>query len=311
MPAAIDGLPIFHPIRFRRESITTGSIDSEGSMGSAVLEAILPAVNVVVEDALPVKVGNARVVRSCSTKNCRPAKVRGGRIEIKRESEGVLVAGKCEPVPHPTAHAKSANQTEIPPTPGELVLREFDALYAKYQRRVYRQCFRMVRNQDEAEDMTQEVFLLLFRKAHTFRGESNFTTWLHRLTVNTVLMRLRTNRRWRERVSSLDVVLGPAHDASENSTLASTLPAPPTSTVERIGLDTAIGQLSSGYRQIFLLHDEEGYRHDEIGRLLGISEGTSKSQLHKARSRLRKLIKSGSTRSESVSPPAMDEGYAA
>ena len=195
-------------------------------------------------------------------------------------------------------------QADIPPSPGQLLLQEFDAVYAKYQRRVYRQCFRMVRNQEDAEDLTQEVFLLLFRKAHTFRGESHFTTWLHRLTVNTVLMRLRSHRRWRETVTSLDVVPGPDQDGGENPTLASALPAPPTSTVDKIGLDIAISQLSSGYREVFLLHDAEGYRHDEIAKILGISEGTSKSQLHKARFRLRKLVESGSIRAVAFLPPA-------
>jgi RNA polymerase sigma-70 factor (ECF subfamily) len=148
----------------------------------------------------------------------------------------------------------------------------------------------MLGNPEDAEDLTQEVFLQLFRKAHTFRGEANFSTWLHRLTVNTVLMQLRRRRRWREAVTSLDVAPGAGEAVSDILTMVSALPAPATSTPDKITLDIAIAQLSSGYREIFLLHDLEGYRHDEIARLLGISEGTSKSQLHKARLRLRALI---------------------
>ncbi|MGO8791962.1 MAG: RNA polymerase sigma factor [Terriglobia bacterium] len=185
----------------------------------------------------------------------------------------------------------------VPESPGEALLGEFDALYHTYRRRVYRQCFRMLANAEDAEDLTQEVFLQVFRKAHTFRGEANFSTWLHRLTVNTVLMRLRRHRRWREDVTSMDVAPGSDQEVSDVLTMMGALPAQSTSTLDRIGLDSAIAQLSSGYKEIFLLHDLEGYRHDEIGRLLGITEGTSKSQLHKARLRLRELIGSPSGRS--------------
>jgi len=181
-------------------------------------------------------------------------------------------------------------QEPIPPSPGEALLKEYDALYQKYQRRVYRQCFRMLGNPEDAEDVTQEVFLQLFRKANTFRGEANFSTWLHRLTVNTVLMQMRRHRRWRGAVTSLDAA--PASEEGVNEVLrrVNALAGTATNRLDKIGLDVAIAQLSSGYQEIFLLHDVEGYRHDEIAKLLGISEGTSKSQLHKARLRLRALI---------------------
>lgn len=191
-------------------------------------------------------------------------------------------------------------QSPIPLTPGEALLREFDVLYDKYQRRVYRQCFRMLGNAEDAEDLAQEVFLQLFRKAHTFRGESSFSTWLHRLTVNTVLMRLRRHRRWREVVTSMDVAPGAHQEVSDVPTKVRALSAPATDTLDRISLDVAIAQLSSGYKEIFLLHDLEGYRHDEIAKLLGITEGTSKSQLHKARLRLRELIESAGGRGEGM-----------
>ncbi len=177
-----------------------------------------------------------------------------------------------------------------PPSPGEAVLQEFNPLYRKYVRRVYRQCYRMLGNHEDAEDLTQEVFFQLYRKAHTFRGEANFSTWLYRLTVNTVLMQLRRRRRWRDTVTSLDVPPGSDDAVSDVLTMAATPASPATTMLEKISLDSAIAQLSSGYKEIFLLHDQEGYRHDEIAKLLGISEGTSKSQLHKARNRLRTLM---------------------
>lgn len=212
--------------------------------------------------------------------------------------------GSFFPLPHdpgtgaapPQANAGASPQSwpsprpPVPQSPGAALIKEFDVLHHKYERRVYRQCYRMLGNPEDAEDLTQEVFLQLFRKAHTFRGEANFSTWLHRLTVNTVLMRLRRYRRWREAVTSVDVAPGADEAVSDILTTVSALPAPATSPLDKISLDVAIAQLSSGYQEIFLLHDLEGYRHDEIAQLLGISEGTSKSQLHKARLRLRTLM---------------------
>ena len=118
-----------------------------------------------------------------------------------------------------SGHSWLSSQSRIPQSPGSALVGEFDALYHKYERRVYRQCYRMLGNPDDAEDMTQEVFLQLFRKAHTFRGEANFSTWLHRLTVNTVLMQLRRHRRWREAVTSLDVAPGAEEGVSDILTI--------------------------------------------------------------------------------------------
>lgn len=211
-------------------------------------------------------------------------------------------AGNNESFPHSGGPAAPwpGGQPGAPVPPGVEMRREFDQLYHKYVRRVYRQCFRMLHNQEDAEDLTQEVFLQLYRKIHTFRGDSNFSTWLHRLTVNTVLMRMRRNRSWRETVTSLDAAAGPDEGASEVLSLAGLLAAPPLNRVDKISLDVAIAQLSSGYREVFLLHDAEGYRHHEIAGMLGISEGTSKSQLHKARLKLRELMGFSGSRAEGV-----------
>jgi RNA polymerase sigma-70 factor (ECF subfamily) len=135
----------------------------------------------------------------------------------------------------------------------------------------------------QAEDMTQEVFLQLFRKIGSFRGDSAFTTWLHRLTVNQVLMH------FRKRGVKLE-------HTSQEGDFTNVVETPLQSTrrismVDRIDLDKAISELPPGYRTVFLLHDVEGYEHEEISRLLKVSVGTSKSQLHKARMRLRDLLK--------------------
>lgn len=178
--------------------------------------------------------------------------------------------------------------TEVPrPDPTEP---QMDALFRTYRRRVYRQCLRMLRNEADAEDMTQEVFLRLLQKVHTFRGESSFSTWLHRLTRNLVLMELRKQGR---RPALASYAGSPAEGEEDHATeheLENLVPARASGIMERLSLNLALAQLPAGYRQIFALHDEEGYGHLEIAKFLGVSPGTSKSQLHKARFRLRTLI---------------------
>ncbi len=159
----------------------------------------------------------------------------------------------------------------------------FEVLYERHNRRVYSLCLRMTQNSSEAEDLAQEVFIQLFRKIGSFRGESAFTTWLHRLTVNQVLMHFRKRGVKMEQTTEdgetpIQVVLG-----TENP-----LQMP---VVDRIALDKAISQLPPGYRTVFILHDVEGHEHEEIARMLGCSVGTSKSQLHKARMKLRTLLR--------------------
>ncbi|MBI3651864.1 MAG: RNA polymerase sigma factor [Acidobacteria bacterium] len=158
----------------------------------------------------------------------------------------------------------------------------FEELYRKHYRRVYSICLRMTGNVAEAEDLTQEVFIQLHRKLGSFRGESAFTTWLHRLTVNQVLMHFRK----RSVKSELTTDDGEMPDSIDPDTInPEAMPI-----IDRIALETAIAQLPPGYRTAFVLHDVEGYEHEEIARILGCSPGTSKSQLHKARLKLRRLI---------------------
>ena len=164
-------------------------------------------------------------------------------------------------------------------------MQAFEELFRLHRRLVYGLSLRMTQDVSEAEDITQEVFVLLLRKVGGYRGEANFTTWLHRLTVNQVLMRFRRNKARRE--DALEDEEGqqpqePWHAASPKATQL----------IDRITLESAIAQLPPGYRAAFILHDVEGYDHEEVARLLGCAVGTSKSQLHKARTKLRKILAS-------------------
>ena len=131
--------------------------------------------------------------------------------------------------------------------------------------------------------MTQDVFVLVFRKLGTFRGESAFTTWLHRLTVNQVLMHFRKNHVRKEQLTE-DGEMPAGIMVDLNRLNRSPV-------LDRLALDEAIAQLPQGYRLVFVLHDVEGLEHSEIASLLGCSIGTSKSQLHRARMRMRLLLK--------------------
>lgn len=162
----------------------------------------------------------------------------------------------------------------------------FETLYNLHKRRVYSLCLRMTSNAAEAEDLTQEAFMQLFRKIATFRGESAFSTWLHRMAVNVVLMQLRKK--------GLPVV--PLEDdiETEEETPKKDFGAQDLAlegSIDRLRLQNAIGKLPPGYRTIFVLHDVEGYEHNEIAELVGCSIGNSKSQLHKARMKLRELLR--------------------
>jgi RNA polymerase sigma-70 factor, ECF subfamily len=162
----------------------------------------------------------------------------------------------------------------------------FEALYNLHKRRVYSLCLRMVSNPAQAEDLAQEAFLQLFRKIGTFRGESAFSTWLHRMTVNVVLMNL---RRKGLPLVSLEETL-----ETDEETPRKELGAPDlklTGSIDRLQLQRAIEKLPPGYKTVFVLHDVEGFEHNEIAEMVGCSIGNSKSQLHKARLKLRDALK--------------------
>jgi RNA polymerase sigma-70 factor (ECF subfamily) len=163
----------------------------------------------------------------------------------------------------------------------------FERIYRLHNRRVYALCLRMVGNTAEAEDLAQEAFLQLFRKIATFRGESAFSTWLHRLSVNVVLMRLRKK-------TLAETSLDETADADEESSGPRKDVGGPdlrlSGSVDRVNLERAVEKLPPGYRSIFVLHDVQGYEHNEIATIMKCSIGNSKSQLHKARMRLRQLL---------------------
>ena len=165
----------------------------------------------------------------------------------------------------------------------------FEALYSLHKRRVYSLCLRMLGNVAEAEDLTQEAFLQLYRKIGTFRGDSAFSTWLHRLAVNVVLMHLR--KKGLPQVS-LEETLEPSQDDGPRKDIGArdlTL----SGSIDRVTLERAVENLPPGYRLVFVLHDVEGYEHNEIAEMLDCSIGNSKSQLHKARMKLRDLLRTG------------------
>jgi RNA polymerase sigma-70 factor (ECF subfamily) len=162
----------------------------------------------------------------------------------------------------------------------------FERLYQLHSRRVYGLCLRMVKNPMEAEDLTQDAFLQTFRKIQTFRGDSVFSTWLHRLTVNIVLMRLRKKRS----EISLDETLEPNDESRRPSVELSEPDLNLSGVIDRINLKKAIDQLPHGCKKMLVLHDVQGYEHNEIARIVGCSVGNSKSQLHRARKRLRQLL---------------------
>jgi len=162
----------------------------------------------------------------------------------------------------------------------------FEVLYNLHKRRVYSLCLRMTANAAEAEDLTQEAFMQLFRKIATFRGESAFSTWLHRMAVNVVLMQLRKKGLV---VVPLEDDIETEEEAPKKDFGAQDLALE--GSIDRLRLQNAIGKLPPGYRSIFVLHDVEGYEHNEIAEIVGCSIGNSKSQLHKARMKLRELLR--------------------
>jgi len=163
----------------------------------------------------------------------------------------------------------------------------FAQLYFLHKRRIYSLCLRMVGNVAEAEDLTQEAFLQLHRKIATFRGDSAFSTWLHRLAINVVLMHLRKKGL---PLVSLDEAMEPASEGGPGRSFGApdlTL----SGSIDRLALERAVADLPAGYRLTFVLHDIEGYEHNEIASMLECSIGNSKSQLHKARLKLRDALR--------------------
>ena len=165
-------------------------------------------------------------------------------------------------------------------------------LYERHKPKVYSVCLRMTGNMSVAEDLTQEIFIKLLGKAGSFRGESQFTSWLYRLTTNHVLMYFRQAVRRRERFPYLE-------DGCDTTHLNVSFG---TQFLDRIAIDAALARLPAGCRSVFMKFDVEGYNHEEIAGIFGCSVGNSKSQLHKARRRLRKFLspRSGRQRNKNI-----------
>lgn len=153
----------------------------------------------------------------------------------------------------------------------------YEALYRKHVGRIHALCLRMARDRSEADDLTQDTFIRVWERLGSFRGESGFSTWLHRVAVNVVVAELRRRGRWRERISAQEadevgvapVAFSPGGD---------------------LDLERAIAALSPQARMVFLLHDVEGWKHGEIAERTGLAVGTSKAHLHRARQLLREEL---------------------
>jgi RNA polymerase sigma-70 factor (ECF subfamily) len=164
----------------------------------------------------------------------------------------------------------------------------FEQIYRLHSPRVYALCVRWAGDPMEAEDFVQDVFLQLFRKIHTFRGESAFSSWLYRLAANQVFMRFRKKKLT---MNSLESPTESDDESNSTELQIGVTDLRLSGLFDRINLQAAIRQLPQGYKAMFILHDVQGYEHNEIAKILGCSVGNSKSQLHKARKRLREVLR--------------------
>lgn len=187
----------------------------------------------------------------------------------------------------------ASNETKRPESERSLVQRAqkgdeqaFAALFQSHKKRVYSVCLLMTKDIAEAEDLTQEAFLQVFRSVSSFRGDSAFSTWLYRVAVNTVLMKLR--RRKSPPIVSLDEPVSPESPSLRRD--VGRVDPRLNGTIDRITLRRAMQELPEGCREIFVLHEVQGYQHHEIAEMLDCSVGNSKSQLHKAKMKMRDLL---------------------
>jgi RNA polymerase sigma-70 factor (ECF subfamily) len=170
-------------------------------------------------------------------------------------------------------------------------VRGYESLYHSHRSRVYSLCLRFTGNTSDAEDLAQDVFLQVYRKISTFRGDAKFGSWLYRVAMNLVLMHFRRRRPHEislnaPRTLNSDPMQSQLRDQSWTSSFL----------VERVALGRALGSLSKARRSVVLLHDVNGFTHGEVGQRLGLAAGTSKSQLHKAHVELRDMLGRGGAR---------------
>jgi len=185
----------------------------------------------------------------------------------------------------------SSNKTEADHTERDLVARcrrgemvAFEELYRRHSGRLYNVVYRMTGSAADAEDLLQDVFLQVYRRIDSYRGEAALGTWLYRLAVNTCLDHLRSRQGHQRKVTDfIEDIEGLEPVASPSWR--------PDRALDRMDLEWAIAKLPPSYRSAFVLHDVEGHEHHEVAEMLGIAEGTSKSLLHKARIRLRAFLR--------------------
>jgi RNA polymerase sigma-70 factor (ECF subfamily) len=181
-------------------------------------------------------------------------------------------------LPEPATHGSYTADTDVAlAAAGDR--RAFERLYHQHSTRVFSLCARMVSDRTRAEELTQDVFVRAWEKLHLFRGESAFGTWLHRMAVNVVLNARKTEGRQRSRF-----------EEDEEGDGIEALAARPLAPGDRMDLEAAIAKLPKGARRVFTLHDIEGYKHEEIAEMLGVTSGATKAQLHRARLLLREAL---------------------
>jgi RNA polymerase sigma-70 factor (ECF subfamily) len=199
-------------------------------------------------------------------------------LEVGIEALTETSDSRSRPVPLPIDEGRRARERELVRAAQNGDLVAFEQLYRDNVARVYALCLRMAGEPTLAEELTQDVFVRAWQKLSTFRGESALSTWLHPLTVNVALSERRSRRRRAARITTTDDL------ASFDK------PGRPAAPETGLDLERALGRLPEGARSIFVLHDVEGYKHDEIASLVGVATGTSKAQLHRARKLLREAL---------------------
>ena len=216
-----------------------------------------------------------------------------------------LISATSTNMPLFVVERKNDDQSQRDTSVGSLVRRAqagdeeaFASLYQSHQKRVYAVCLQMTKNVADAEDLTQDAFLQVFRSVNSFRGDSAFSTWLYRVAVNTVLMKLR--RRKSPPLLSLDEPVSNTSPSLKRD--VGKVDPRLSGTVDRIALRRAKQELPAGCRQIFDLHEVMGYQHHEIAQLLRCSIGNSKSQLHKAKVKMRSVLFSKKRGAKTINP---------
>lgn len=186
-----------------------------------------------------------------------------------------MVSSGSQTGPHSGAGQAPDEGAHLARRASEGDLEAFEALYRSHVHRVYALCLRMSGDAGHAERLVQDTFVLAWRKRASFRGEAAFGTWLHRIAVNAVLTDRRSRGRRQARLDALE---------EDPEAIRATPPADPGT---RMDLERAIQALPEGARDVFVLHEIEGFTHEEIAEMSGIAVGTSKAQLHRARSLLK------------------------